>query len=257
LGVNVWRIHADGSIEHMTSADAGGINVPIAEVSTPRVSVASLGAGGFVTPVRDVGGSFKLIRWHYNDDDNVITRQDSASPDISPVGAISICTLGRELVLSAVENQGKNLALCAHACPEDEGGIHARGSVTAGGIAAVEVCRLGNELAVTAVRGTANVKMILWRLTPNGNNIVRVDDASTNEQCSKMALHHIGRSQCATALVDASGNLKLIAWRLLGPAQVQPFDDELRPMIAKSITRHQNTGAQNNLAAEGTLCDHE
>jgi WD40 repeat protein len=229
--MDIWRVMADGSIFLAAKATAGAVNAPQSGVTTPRLSICSIEAYGLLTPVRNSSGDLKLILWNLKKE--VVTRLDDAIPGEASVGEIDICALSREVAVTAIKDKGNDLKLRALAVV---GGsfVDMRGSATAGSISDIAVCRMGTELLITAVRDDpGNLKLIAWQVSPDGNTIVRRDDA-VDEPFSRLAICQAGDSSFVTATRDQNGDLRVRAWQLKSPVQIGLSDDFLGSVLAKS-----------------------
>lgn len=208
MRLDIWSVAADGSITLRKSASAG----PILSLGP----VCSIGAESLVTFVRDSDKKLKAILWQYIDNDNLLIRLGSSTWD-SPVRDFSGCTVGRETCTAAIqEENSNNLKLIAFRCRRDGQYIENLGLAEAGPISAVGVCRLGTEMVVTGVRTGSKLKVILWHITPGGHQVVRLSDATFNENFSRLAMCQTGQGNIVTAIRDSKGELKVIVWRIQG-----------------------------------------
>lgn len=237
LGVDVWRVDADGSIRVRAGASAGCINHAIGGVATPRVTIASLDTGPFVTTVRDVGGRPKSILWRYDDDARLLERVEHSVPADSLVGRIASCGLRRDAVVVAFEDAARNLGVRVHGCRDDGEGIRASGSAAAGSVREVALCALGTHMVVTAVSaGTNNaLKHILWQVSPDGEHVTRIADVESHGECTRLAVCAIDRTQFVAVTRNAAGQLELVAWRLLASLGVACTKDTMARLVDRAV----------------------
>ena len=216
LKVHVWKTYADGRVALSDSADAGKVNSAKSGIATPGLNISWIGASSLVTFVRDEDNSLRTVLWYF-DEDNKLHKIQSTSAEESSPGVIAGCNVSREVALTAFQDSSKNLRLRAAGTPFDGKFIEHRGVSSAGSISDVAVCGMGTEMAVTGVKISGDkLKLILWNVTRYGGNIARAADKSANDVFSKLSMCPVNTNQFVTAMRDGSGNIKIVAWYLLG-----------------------------------------
>lgn len=216
LKVASWLASANGDVSLAKEAAAGKVNIIKTGLTTPRLSVSLVGAGGLLVNVRDEENKLRAILWEFDGDNNLIKRESHSSDELKP-GALAGCQAGREVSVTAFQDKDKNLKLRTYGFPDDARFMEERGSATAGGIKDVDICRIGTEMAVTAVRlNSDKLKIILWGISKTGHHITRLADVSPSDTFSKIAVCQSDRNKFVTAMRDLNGNLKVVSWNLTG-----------------------------------------
>lgn len=228
LRLDVWYTPADGSISHQTSASAGNVNSGIPNISSPRLAICEIGDACAATSVRDGSGKLKTILWRYDAGNKKLLRVGHSDLAQAPVGAIAACSPGRENAVAAYQNKSGNLALLGHRFPEDGAAILPGGGAEAGSIdisssIPIAICRLGSEMVVTGVRaGVGKLKLILWQVPPQVQGLGRLDDFTSQDSYSRLAMVQTGIRQLVTAIRDSAGKLKITAWQIKTPVGISP-----------------------------------
>jgi hypothetical protein len=234
LRVDVWKVNAEGGIAHKASGTAGKVNTPVSGLNTPRLAMTDIGLTSVATFLRTEDKDLKTILWRY--EDGVLSRLGDTNLGESPIGSIAGCRPAREIAVAAIQDENKNLQLVAYGFPEDGAFVEQRAKASAGQVGDVGMCRLGTEMVVTAVRaGSGNMKVILWQVTNTGHHLVRLDDATTDEPFSRLAICYTGRNEFATALRDTGGNLRVIAWRVLGSIVTELDKDIFQKLLDRAL----------------------
>jgi hypothetical protein len=187
-----------------------------------------------VTAVRTANGTLKLISWDDNIDLSSINRlKDSANQAgeatriaIQPVG------LGREAELVTACRTGSGiLKLISWNLQRGDGALTRLGDSQnkAGAISLVDMTTvMRGNIIVTAVRNASgDLKLISWRISPDGTTFDRLDDSGT--QAGKVSEIAIAGSEegtrAVTAVRDGAGNLKLISWDIAQDGTITRLDD--------------------------------
>jgi hypothetical protein len=172
-------------------------------------------ANRMITAVRDGGGNLKVIAWRIAANGQ-ITRLPQAPGAVNQAGAVSriaaVANRTGDRVLTAVRDGSGNLRVIPWLVSASGSVNRLAGEGSGGAVDDISAAFVGpsGTLFATAVRdGGGNLKIITWRLAPDGR-VTRLREASAGA-VSEISVVALG-SRLVTAVCDGDGNLKLIAW---------------------------------------------
>jgi hypothetical protein len=148
---------------------------------------------------------------------------DASAGAITEVSATSVHggSDQNDQFLTAVRDGHGNLKLIVWHVSADGRHVRRRGDASAGAVSRVALATVDsdNGLVVTAVRdGSGNLKLIVWHISPDGQQVERLADASAGA-ISEVALVALRNNLVVTAVRDGSKHLKLIAWHISSDGQ--------------------------------------
>lgn len=191
------------------------------------IAMASLGTDMLITAVQDGSDNLKLISWRLEPDATVSRLHDSGG-QAGEISAVTITALDDSNVITAVRDGSADLAMIGWSV--DGNGVLTRwpNDARAGGVGFIALDTLTaafNGTTVTTVLtavtdDSGNLKLIAWAADP-ASGFTRLTDASAGEAADLAITTTITPAGTPTALVsmrEGSGNLKIIAFDLLGQA---------------------------------------
>ncbi|AUH73377.1 hypothetical protein [Legionella sainthelensi] len=211
-------VYNNGDLTRAASPTAG---------TAQEVALALLGRKA-VTAVRSGSDNLLLISWDASSGLQTITRQHDTAHMAGEASEIAITAINNNMVVTACRNGSGGLLLICW-------GVGADGSFTrlgdsnpsgqppqAGEVSLVTIANVGNNIVVTAVKnGSDNLELIGWRISNDGKTIHRQNPVgATAGTVGEIALtpfsdSETGQAGVITAVQNGSGNLELIAWRVL------------------------------------------
>lgn len=165
-----------------------------------------------------------------------LLRKDSDSDtSISLVDAVFIKD-GR--IATAVRDDSGNLKVIVWDI-EANGNVARKGSAeTSGQISAthnISACSLGLGLLATSVcDGDGDLKVIIWKISDNGEEVVRKGSASagkifastSKQESNSIASCRLGIEYLATAVRDRQSNLQVIVWHVTADGKIEKADSQ-------------------------------
>lgn len=198
-----WSIFLDDS-SVTRIADSGSAGPVVTEFATTSPFI-----GRVVSAVRTGQGRLRLQSWATPSND-APTLLDQSNP--AGDGRMISATFGGDAITAVRTLQGElklirwNGALQRRGDSGNQGGPASR----------TAVCALSGDRYVTAARGDGGaLAMDMWEVLPTENRINRVGAAETGdlEETGEVVLERIFGPNVVTAIQDAAGRLKLIAWQ--------------------------------------------
>ena len=213
LKLETWRMNQNGQFTGFK--DSGN---QAGEVQTPPV-LLSLGNGVLLSVVVTKPGSLKLISWRIHDDGSIERLKDSGNQAGTVKSRPAVVEAANGVVVTALSDSDNRLKLISWQVSPN-GTITRRGD---SGSQAGEIRSIGHSIArtgsmyVTAVPdGDANLKLISWSVSVDGQIIDRRGDSG--DQAGKISAGGVVHSSPAspsgfvTSIGTAGSNLKLISW---------------------------------------------
>ncbi|HEU4836223.1 MAG TPA: hypothetical protein VFS90_17465 [Pyrinomonadaceae bacterium] len=226
LEVDVWEVRATGSLIHkVNDTFETGVLFPVGNDVTTPLAMSNVGIDAVACHHLDDNKNFTTFLWAYDQGGKkIVQRAKLANVDAKIVRS---CSPARDLAIAATRDANNKLKLIAFHFPGDGKWMERVGDTDAGEIANIDVCPMGTEMFVTGHRrgeGSDRLKLILWQVTKSGNGIIRLTEATTNEdeEFSRLSMCQTGRNQFATAMRGTDGNLRVIAWRVREPIAPLP-----------------------------------
>lgn len=143
LAVSVWRILADGSLQHRASTQAGTVRaVSVAYTNPLRLVKEELDAFQFVLPVRDASDKLRTIVWRYAD--GKITRQKTAV-DTPITEVVAATSPDLDCTLTASRRSDGTLALQGWRVGEHDGTITLAGQANAPAGGKISMADIGSD----------------------------------------------------------------------------------------------------------------
>jgi len=259
----------DGVLSRGATATAGTVG---------EVALAILGRTA-VTAVRSGSNRLLLISWAVSSQVQAITRLHDSANAAGEASCIAITPISQNMFITAMRDGGGDLLLICWSLQPD-GSFRRLGESNppgrpkqAGAVSLVAATSVGNNLVVTAVKNGSNqLELIAWQVSADGSTITRKDPAGTNAGVIGDSIFGDQRGELAitayrdpmneapgviTAMQNASGNLQLIAWRIIDQGvgfqmvadtnTMQPASD--RPGTASHISVSPSGYAEGNFLA--------
>ncbi|NEQ49089.1 MAG: hypothetical protein F6K11_03005 [Leptolyngbya sp. SIO3F4] len=199
-----WRVNNNGSVTRTgDSGNQAGV--------TSRIDLAP----GLVSASRTTDGKLKLISWEINNDGDIVRRGDSGN-QAGNASIIKIMQIYAGVYVTAVRTTSGDLKLITWRLNDNGSLTRLRDSGNAAGavteIAMSGLSYQGRRHVVTAVRASqGNLKLIVWRVDPNGT-IIRRGDSGNQAGSARMIRAANSNGHIVTSVRTAEGNLKLITW---------------------------------------------
>jgi hypothetical protein len=181
-----------------------------------RLGMALVRAGRVATAVRDDNGDLKIVVWDIEsrlDAGPRITRRGSGSA--GAVGTISMCSLGLNMLATAVSDGGNTLKVILWRIEEDGSVTRLQSADAEGQIDAVAATHVYWDRMATAVRRSdGTLKVDIWRTTAEGS-ITHVKTATATAGKIEILgpMSSVGMESFVTYLRDEGDALKPILWR--------------------------------------------
>ena len=263
----------DGALSRGATATAGTVG---------EVALSILGRTA-VTAVRSGSNDLLLISWSVGSEVQSITRLHDSGHAAGAASCIAIASISQSMFITALRDGGGDLLLICWKLQAD-GSFKRLGESNpaghpkqAGSVSLVAATSVGNNLIVTAVKnGSRDLELIAWQVSSDGSKITRKDPSGTSggmvgesglgqifgDSTGELAItaYHDPRTETPgviTAMQNASGNLQLIAWRVLDQGAafemvadtntMQPPSD--RPGTASHISVSPSGYSDNNFLA--------
>lgn len=263
----------EGVLSRGATATAGSVG---------EVALALLGRTA-VTAVRSGSNNLLLISWAVSSGLQSITRLRDSGHGAGEASSIAIAAISQTMFVTALRDGSGELLLISWGLQPD-GSFHRLGDSNpaghpkqAGAVSLVAATAVGNNLVVTAVKnGSRELELIAWQVSSDGSKIKRQDPTGTTagvvgqlglgqifgDSTGELAItayldSTTGTPGVITAMQNASGNLQLIAWRIVDEGAgfemaadtntMQPASD--RPGTASHISIGPSGYAQNNFLA--------
>lgn len=206
-------IYKGGQMTRAGTATAG---------TAENVALALMGRRA-VTAVRSGSNNLLLISWDVPSGLESITRLHDSTGMAGEASHIAITPINSSMLATALRDGSGDLLLISWR-------LNADGSFTrlgdshgqAGAVDLVTATSIGNNIVVTAVRnGSGDLELIAWRVSEDGKTIHRQNRVgNTAGTVGEIALTIVPESDTSargviTAVQNGSGNLELIAWRVL------------------------------------------
>lgn len=176
LRIILWQVDTAGQVSRLgDSADQAG--------EVDLISLVSDGAHRLLTAVKGtVSGRLRLIVWDLSTDGQTITRLGDSGNQANDVELISAVTLATGRVVTAVKASANGrLRLIAWEIAADGQTVTrlADSGTLAGTIDLLSATHLGAGRMITAVkaRGSDKLKLILWYITTDGQDVARLGDS--------------------------------------------------------------------------------
>jgi hypothetical protein len=200
LRLIVWEI-ANGTLVRKAHNIAGG---------TPgQIAVVRLTSTRMLTAFRTETGNLGLIVWDYSN--GVLTRKGSKSA--GGVYLIELTSLTSSRVVTAFSNATNHLAMIVWDI-DDKGEITRKGSVTSGNLVkAIAVNSLSDTQIATSIINVSdnyNLRVDVWDVNAKGEVHHKAD--ASGGSTGLVAGGDTRTGVFPTAIRDADGQLKLIAW---------------------------------------------
>jgi len=188
--------------------DSGDLAGGVSEIA------AVTGAGAMmVTAVRTAGGRLRLISWQLNTAGPVTRLGDSGD---AAGGASNIDIARGDRFVVACRTGAGNLRLISWDIDATGAFITRRGDSAdqAGAASRIKIVAMTGTLFVTACRtdGGGILRLISWRLNPDGTLTRLADSANAAGQVSEIALTRLSENRVATSVRRDSGELRVIVW---------------------------------------------
>lgn len=234
-----------------------------------------------VTAVRSGSNDLLLISWSVGSDVQSIKRLKDSGHAAGEASCITIAPVNKNMFVTALRDGSGDLLLICWDLQAD-GSFKRLGESNpaghpkqAGTVSLVAATSVGNNLVVTAVKnGSNDLELIAWQVSSDGSTITRKDPSGTSAGTIGTFFENIfgdatgelaitayvdpasGTPVVITAIQNASGNLQLIAWRVLDQgasfemiADTNTLPASERPGTASHISVSPSGYAQNNFLA--------
>ena len=187
--------------------DSGDLAGGVSEISAVTGNGAMM-----VTAVRTTGGRLRLITWQLNSA-GPVTRLGDSGDAAGPASHIDIAR-GDRFVVACRADDGR-LRLISWDIDATGSAITRRGDSgnLAGGATRIRIVAMSGTLFVVACRtGEGILRLISWRLNPDGTFARLGDSASLAGAVSEIALTRLAADRVATSVRRANGTLRVIVW---------------------------------------------
>ncbi|HTP33372.1 MAG TPA: hypothetical protein VMJ75_14440 [Candidatus Acidoferrales bacterium] len=206
--VSTKAADSQGQLERKGSKSTHGISA---------LDVTMIEPGRVATAVVLSSGLLKIIVWDVAADGSTLTRRGDKDGDQAK--RVKACALSLGYIATAALDESDVMQLTVWHV-DANGDLTQQGRAAAGPVGTFDVCRISidyQEYLVTAVSGgDSNLKVIVWRVTPDGQ-IKRLGDAQAGF-VDRVSIHSMGVDSVATHVRESDGHLKVILWQITGSA---------------------------------------
>ena len=218
--------------------DSGDLAGGVSEIS------AVTGVGTMlVTAVRTTGGRLRIITWQLNSAGPVTRLGDSG--DLAGAASHVDIARGDRFVVACRDGDGR-LRLSSWDIDATGSAIVRRGDSgnQAGGATRIRIAALTGTLFVVACRtGEGILRLISWRLNPDGTFARLGDSANLAGAVSEIALTRLAENRVATSVRRSDGTLRVIVWSINGDGVIARLGDSGNAAGACSLIRSTLTPA--------------